>query len=990
MNVKPNRLSVAVRLAFSAGIVASASVAGAALAQSSNAPAAVDAQTPKTLQTIVVTGSHIRRVDIETANPVVVVTAQAIQQTGRLTLGQVVQDLPVVTGGVSSPHVDGGSPNNGGGTGQSLVGLRGLGASRTLVLVDGQRVLNKDLSSMPASAVERIEVLTNGASSVYGSDAIGGVINIILKSNYQGAQFQANYGISDYNDGERQGFTFTFGQTSDKGSILAGIDYNQFDEVMGAARKFGENVVSITGSTHTPPFSYIGGSTYAERDFIQLPASLAAHYGCNTVSLNASAVGNSPTSLGDYHCYNDTKDAFDYGTFNVLQLPQERTNAFIKGIYHLTDNVDAYMTVYHNKTHASVLGAPTVFGTPTGGSISQYSYYNPFGIDFTPANGNGFRVRLVPAGDRIIATGTTTNQVMFGLRGHATVFGEDWTWDVGYNYGHMSNITTSYGFPNEDTLNADLGPSMLINGVVQCVGTPGDPTTVIAGCTPFDPFNINSPSAKAVLSGLAQPPLQDTYQLEKTKHVDISGGIFDLPAGTIQLAAGLAWRDEYIDTVVDPVLIMNPDTGTCILGSACAASLQGGYTVKEAYAELFVPILSHLPLAYSLNLDLGDRYSDYSTFGSTNNWKIGVEYRPIEDLLLRGTVSQVFRAPTIGNVFESPTTSAPLLSSDPCDGITAANPACVGVPLDGTFVNVDVKNHQQIGAYTSGSQFANFPLGPETGKSFDFGAVYSPHFLPGFSASVDIWRIYLNNVITGIGAQEVLNLCYVGDLIYCPLITRFVGGTQPGQIIRILQPTVNLGRIDVKGTDFSAQYKLPDFSFGQFTLALNATYMSKFDIQTAPGTAYNQVLHAAGMMGSYGSPLQSSCPFPEGYLCFFPRVRAQASIGWQLGPWEADWRLRYSSPFKLGSPDPSQGDSAIPGFAPDNPYVFHFGSSTYSDVTVGYNIAPLNTRLDVGVDNVFDKQPPFLYGNNAQNDNTDGADFDVMGRYYWGRVTVKF
>jgi outer membrane receptor protein involved in Fe transport len=143
-------------------------------------------------------------------------------------------------------------------------------------------------------------------------------------------------------------------------------------------------------------------------------------------------------------------------------------------------------------------------------------------------------------------------------------------------------------------------------------------------------------------------------------------------------------------------------------------------------------------------------------------------------------------------------------------------------------------------------------------------------------------------------------------------------------------------------------------------------------------------------MGSVGSPLTAACPFSGGGVCFFPRVRAQGGVQWQLGPWDASWRLRYISDFNLGSPDPSQGFSAAPGFAQDNPLVLHYGSTTYSDVTVGYNITPINTRIDIGVDNVFDKQPPLLYGNNSPQGNTDLNDFDVIGRYYWGRVTVKF
>jgi outer membrane receptor protein involved in Fe transport len=201
---------------------------------------------------------------------------------------------------------------------------------------------------------------------------------------------------------------------------------------------------------------------------------------------------------------------------------------------------------------------------------------------------------------------------------------------------------------------------------------------------------------------------------------------------------------------------------------------------------------------------------------------------------------------------------------------------------------------------------------------------------------------------------------------------------------------VNLGRIDVTGTDLSATYKLPSFAFGQFTIAVNATYLSQYKIQTAPGEAGNQVLNAAGLMGSIGSPLTASCPFSGGQVCFFPRIRGQGAVDWQLGPWDVSWRMRYLSSFKLGSPDPSQGFSAASGFSPNNPLVLHYGATVYNDVSLGYNIEPINTRIDVGVDNLFDKQPPMLYNNNAPQANTDPVDFDVMGRYYWGRLTVKF
>ncbi|MEO8804321.1 MAG: TonB-dependent receptor [Rudaea sp.] len=978
MRLDVNQLSSAVRLALSLGVVAAA-VTVTANAQDTGTATNTDKKS-QALETIVVTGSNIRRVDIETANPVVTIDRQQIQNTGKLTLGDLVQNLPVATGPSNNPQV-----NNGGGSGSTIVGLRGLGFQRTLVLVDGQRILNKDLNSIPASAVERIEILTDGASAVYGSDAIGGVINVILRTNYQGAEFTANYGISDRDDGERKGYSFIFGQTSDKGSLMAGVDYNKTESVLAGKRDFARNSVSITGSPATPPYTYIGGSSFPPYLNIQLPPGpIKDHYGCSRVALNQGASGSN--ALTDYHCFGNS-DKYNYQPVNLVQTPQERTNLFVSGTYHLTDSVDAYATGYHNKTSSGFQLAPSLLGPIYGANISKDNLYNPFGVDFSPS-GFDYRARLVPAGNRAQRSNNTTDQFNVGFKGNFSILDQDWSWNAGYNYAHQSTVDTTLGLPNLGPLNVAMGPSMLVNGVPTCVGTAGDPTTAIAGCTPFNPFNLFSDVSKQVLASVASPALTNIYSIERTDHVDFSGGVFNLPAGTAQLAVGASYRKEYTHSVVDPVLLINPDTGNCTLGSQCSSSLQGGYNVKEYYGELFVPILKDMPFANALNLTLGDRYSKYSTFGSTSNWKASIEYRPLEDLLLRGTVSKVFRAPGVSDVFGNPVSSAPKLNSDPCDHITVANPACVGVPLDGSFVNTDVALNQQIKAVSAGSAYSHFPLGPENGKSFDFGFVYSPHWVEGLSISADMYRVYLLNTITSIGVQNVVDLCFNGQTQYCPLISRkSATSNDPGQLLQIIQPTGNLGRTDTKGVDMSIKYRLPQFSFGQFNVGLDATYLSQYNLQTAPGTDANTVLHGAGQFGSFGSPLASACPSGGGGLCLFPRWKAQTFLNWNLGAFDASWRMRYIGRFQTGSANLSQGSSAVPGYPG---YVIKYGATTYNDIQGGYNLEALNTRFDIGVDNVGDKQPPFLYANNTLNANTDPADFDLQGRYYWARVTVKF
>jgi len=967
-------------------------------------------QNNQQLETITVTGSNIRRVDIETSNPVITIDRAAIQKTGKLTLGDLVQQLPAVTGPNTNPQI-----NNGGGSGASSIGLRGLGSPRTLVLINGHRFLSGDPNAIPANMIERIEVLTDGASSVYGSDAVAGVVNFILRSDYQGAEFSTTYGISDHDDGENKGYQFTFGQSSDKGSIMAGISYNKTGQVLAGHRDFSKNSVSLYGTNGAGPnggipiAGHVGGSTSSPFGHVQIPDQFADLFpDCNTGFLARIAGTSGQNIATDYRCYVNNgsattpSDKYNFATVNLVLTPQERTGLFLNGHYKLTDNVEVYAAVMHNKTSSAFQLAPAVYGSPFGGIISADSYYNPFGVEFSRTQFD-YRSRFAALGNRRVSFGTNTDQVQTGFKGSFSVWNDQqWNWEVGMDYGHVSLSTTTYGLPNLNIINQATGPSFYntdpANGPVNTVlcGSPGN---VIDSCTPINIFNLEDPNTLAVLRTASSPASSGGFTQEKVWRGDMNGGLFELPAGTMQLAVGASYRKEYTHANVDTSLLINPATGNCVLGSQCASPLQGGYNVKEVYAELFVPILKDMPFVHALNLTVGDRYSKYNNFGSTNNTKVALEWRPIEDLLLRGTVSQVFRAPTVLNLFGAAANDAPRLSHDPCDGYTGnpVNPACVNVPTDGTFHNQSVAQQLQINATTSGSEFAGFPLGPELGKSFDWGVVYDPHFIEGLSVSADYWRLYLNNIITNVGAQSVLDLCAAGQLAYCSLFTRNATGPNQGQILTMLEPTGNLGRVDVKGVDFALNYRLPEFSFGRFNIGFNATYLEKYDVSTAPGTAANTVYHYAGHFLTFGSSQAAACAtgVGSGGVCLYPRWRAQSSVNWQLGSFDASWRMRYIGRFRMGSQSPSQdvfpaGTCYYGDYCTIHGLFYDFGATVYNDIQFGYNIEAWNTRIDVGVNNLFDKQPPFLYANNTNNANTDPANFDLLGRFYFGRVTVKF
>ncbi len=701
MRLSSNELFKAVRFALYAGASAVVGYAAPALAQDAQD------QSNQQLETITVTGSNIRRVDIETSNPVITIDRAAIQKTGKLTLGDLVQQLPAVTGPNINPQV-----NNSGGTGASSIGLRGLGSARTLVLINGHRYLSGDPNAIPANMVERIEVLTDGASSVYGSDAVAGVVNFILRSDYQGAEFSTNYGISDKDDGQSKGYQFTFGQSSDKGSIMAGISYNKIDQVLAGHRDFSKNSVSLYGNTASAPSATSAVRLHRRsatcRRLTRSVTSIRAH-SWRAIRVQAASTSRRTTTATSTTAQRRTpSDKYNFATVNLIMTPQERTGLFLNGNYKLTDNVEAYLSVMHNKTSSAFQLAPDPLTTGGGLVISADSYYNPFGIEYRKGQGN-FGTRLVTVGNRRGAFGNNTDQVSTGFKGSFGVWNDQqWNWEVGMDYGHVSDLDRDHRSSEPDQAesgNGSLVPRRRWHCPLRHGRRADQRLHADQHLQPQRSEHDHGPASVAV------PASNRFFTQEKVWRGDINGGLFELPAGTMQLAVGASYRKEYTHSIVDTSLQINPATGICVLGSQCGSSLQGGYNVKEVYAELFVPILKDIPFVHALNLTIGDRYSKYNNFGNTNNSKIALEWRPIEDLLLRGTVSEVFRAPTVANLFGGAASDAPKLSNDPCDHYTGnpPNPACANVPTDGSFVNSDVASGLQSSGIASGSQVRRLP-----------------------------------------------------------------------------------------------------------------------------------------------------------------------------------------------------------------------------------------------------------------------------------------
>ncbi len=934
-------------------------LASAAPAVAQDAPAAGNGPTTN-LDSVVVTGSRLRRVDTESANPVVTVTQEQIAATGKATVGDLLQELPSIAGNSTNPNT-----NNGGGTGASTISLRGLGDKRTLVLVNGVRLAYNDVNAIPATMIERIEVLSDGASAIYGSDAIGGVVNFILRERFEGVQFTADFGTSSEGDGNRRNFSLTGGKAWDRGSIVAGVSYHNLDAVSALDRDYSKDALYLSsgeavkqGSSATP------GGSINFNDGSAASDALAAANGCSRVTLNSGVSG--ATGPGDFHCYNAANDSYNYQPYNLLQTPQERSNAFALATFRFTDNIEGYVNTWFSRTEsASVIAPIPIFANGDNFLVSADSYYNPFGVNFgtdrtTGTSYNDFNGRATVLGNRRYEYRTDNFQISPGLRGG---FGSSsWQWDVNLNYGRVKQTSTNYGFLDYASFNQAVGPSFLdVDGTVKC-GTAGN---AIAGCTPLNIFNLNDASSLGTLQQMIVNPVVSSVYTVKQAEANANGDLFELPAGMVGLAVGVSYRKEKSTSKAD-ALWTGDENGLCGVIEFCASQLTGSFDVKEAYAEALFPLLKDLPGIQSLNVSIGTRFSDYSSVGSKTNSKLSIEYRPVQDLLLRGTVSEVFRAPNINELYSGVVGDAPTVN-DPCNGYTGGNDvACANVPTDGSYHQAD----GQISGKASGAEVAGYQLKPETGKSYDVGFVYDPRWLEGLSISADWWRIDLEDTITGVSAQTVLNQCYANPAsAFCALIHRNGNGT----INYVAEPTVNLGTLATRGVDFSVNYRLHETPWGRFSAGLNGTYLERYDVlpdTTDPSTV---TIRNGGMYTyAYGN---------------FPRWRGLGSLNWNMDDWSASWRIRYIGKTRIGSSDLDQGLSADTDEAG---VVRRIGSFVYHNLQVGYTMAPWHTAFELGVDNVTNKQAPLYYANNGGNGNTDVATYDVLGRFYWARMSVKF
>ncbi len=936
--------------------------------------AAPAAPADNALQEVVVTGSRIRRVDVQTANPVFVLDAKQIQESGISTVGELLQRIPAVSGAATNPQV-----NNGGGFGESTIELRGLDAKRTLVLVDGRRLGivgasdATDVNNIPINMIERVEVLKEGAGAVYGSDAIGGVVNFITRKSVDGLEVHADYGRTTHNDGAHHSFDMIFGTSTDKWNIMAGGSYQQQDAVYAGARDFSKYALYLYGGTYG---AYKGGSSRTPTGRISMPSgsALRTQYGCSSVTRTA---GSSGGSLADYRCFTGA-DHYNYQPYNLLITPVERGQFFTKVQYDINDHVSFYANLISNRTHSGSEIASLPFDASVDDVvISKNNLYNPFGIDFgglTSGNPNALW-RLKGLGDRVFKADTTATMFNTGLKGKIGDTG--WEWDANVGYSRLDYTQAQGGYYIKSKFTAAVGPSFWADssgnpvaaGTAGAIPTCGVPGAIVTNCTPLDIFNIFDPSQQAALQGVAATVVNvDAYRY-KSASLETDGKIVDLPAGAMQGSIGFDYHSQEGQFDASSLAVSAPPLYLAcqVSNEACSGSTRGKYDSREAYLELFVPILKDMPGAKALNVDAGVRYSKYSLFGSTTKSEFKVEYRPIGDLLVRGTFSQVFRVPTILDLFQAPQNTS-VTFNDPCNGLTsaalAANPnlalACKGVIPDSGF--------REPNGQITGLNVSNPNLKPETGNVKTFGFVYDPHYINGLSVDVDYWEYNLDGLITTLDSNYAASQCVAtGNPTFCNLMERYQSGNNQGYVLVSQQPTFNLGKLKTDGVDFGVHYTLRNTPIGSFQFGMDVTDTMSYLNTPAPGAAPEQIA------GTYSKQFGN-----------YARYRGLGSIGWTYKSIDGLVTFRYIHHLLLTNPS---GSGVTATGAPYPP--LYIGSMTYVDATVGYSF-PTKTRLQLGIRNLADKQPPIFYQNNVTNANTDVETYDTLGRQWWVGVSQKF
>jgi iron complex outermembrane receptor protein len=964
---------------------------------------------------IVVTGSRVRRKDLTTPAPVTVISREQLSASGVSTIGEFLQQQPE-QGSALNTQV------NNGGDGQTQVNLRDLGSQRTLVLVDGKRMVNGgvnsfagvDLNSIPTAAVERVEILKDGASAVYGSDAVAGVVNIITRKRMDGVEINGYTGVSQRGDANVYDYNLLAGAQGQRGSFMLGAGYYRQDSFFAGNRDWAANALSydfnagqegFSGSGTTPKTRINGfdptscgaaagiGNTPAQQSFCDQLATAFTGGASKKINIIFDPTQSKAGAkyVDGWRLRDSVVDFYNYQAVNYLVTPSERISLFGNGEYRVSDFARAYVQASYVQRDSSFLVAPEPFVTTNASLVvAGANPYNPTGVDLSSV-----QRRLTDLPGRGSAFDVSTYRVVAGVDGTLSDFAgplSGWFWDLSVNYGRTAGTQTNTGFLNTVLTGPGLGPGFFDPGTG--VATCGTPAAPIDNCTPVNLFGAPgtiTPAMQQQLGAYAGTNYGVTQLFMFTANT--SGELFSLFADRpAALALGFEHRNEYGLFQYNPVLAGGFDSDT---GSPGPADTRGGFYVNEGYGELSVPILNRMPGVETLEASFAARVFNYNTFGTDWTYKLGARYSPIRDFAVRGTYSTAFRAPGILELFQGLAGGNFESSNDPCANSGVGTPLsarCTAAP--GSAGGPNVANNGISVAQVNSVNGGTPTLQPEKAKILTVGAVIEPQMVRGLSFTVDYYRISMDQLIGNFGTQLILNKCYGAanvpqDTAFCSNVTR---DPATGALSRVLDANVNIGQLLTTGVDFAAQYALPT-DYGRFTFRFLGTYLIKYDFTDPQG----QLIKGAGNYDGQGVVTAS------GSTNFNPRVKFNTGVSYGLGGFGANLVAHFIGPLTECSPDGGvvAGANTGPGFCyqgsgvtnPDGsitPYAHHDVSAQWTfDALLQYSFKSMigGTTLAFGVRNLTDQHPPRLYDSFLTYADPG---YDFIGRYFYGRLEHKF
>jgi iron complex outermembrane recepter protein len=1012
----------ALKGAMLTGTVAATFGAGTAQAQQAGPPATAANTTDTTLQEVVVTGSRIKQPALEAVSPVTSISVEQIQQTGTPRIEDILNQMPQVIGDMGSALANGA-------TGAATVSLYGLGCQRTLVLVNGRRLMPgdptqagtscSDLNQIPSDLVERVDLLTGGASAVYGADATAGVVNFVMNDHFEGVRLVAGdgyYNHSQHNAGAVQdlqaaGFTVptgssTDGQTADftaiigsnfddgRGNATVYLGYRHTDPVLQGSRDY-----SACSLTSSGPARVCGGSGTTFPTRFDLANGVTKQVGPG-----GSLVDPATLPAGGL---------FNYASLNYFQRPDDRYTGGAFAHYDINDHAKAYMEFQFmdDRTFAQIAPsgaftgsglATTPAGVPTGAwainCANPYlsnAEYSAFGCTGPAASNKNvvditFGRRNVEGGDRTDDLGHTSYRTVLGVKGDIN---DAWTYDTYFQNG-ITRFSEEYS-NDVSKLNMSNALQAVRTSTGQIICAANATGNNAPGCVPWNIFQPGgvTPAATAYIG---VPGEQKGYTQELVWEADVTGDLgkygVKLPMANsgLGLSMGVDWRQEKAQLLPDEEFITNDLAGQ---GSPTLPTY-GAFTVWEAYTEARLPIIEDAPFAKSLDVEAGYRYSDYSlSFGSTNTWKIGLQWAPVSDVRLRAMYNVAVRAPNIQELYLQQRVELDG-TADPCASAAGSTPtasaaACAnsGVTTgpNGTYGHIISNPANQY----NGLEGGNPNLKPETADTTTLGLVFTPTFLPSFNATIDYYNIKIKNVIGQYGANLILNTCVnSANPLFCSLVNRapnVPGAVSSGSLWLgtqgyITDATYNLGQLQQQGIDLEMNYRQDAGVFGKFDFNLNANYDLHFKTTPYVGSG------TYDCAGYYGP----SCGADGGVS---PRIKSTFRVNYStplpgFDVW-AKWRL--VGPVKVQNLSQNPLLAGAVGTAPD------IGNQVpgynYIDLGCSYQVSKkITARL--GVNNVADKDPPIIqtfYGASVlDSGNTYPETYDWGGRYLNASVTVDF